>query len=475
MALPKWAYHKVLEALSRTGPHPLPLLLDFLDSMKRAKHELTRQHLKELLLSQAARDDLEGTLSVVRVMMAEGLIVDADVVHCLMKNVSALPGDRSSAYVDAIDERIVQREERRERRQSLLIHVFHGLCHAKLSTLALHVLRLMHAREGCRVSAKHMEDLRSSLVTSQPSYIEKATQLISLMPSFSLTPTAAFFTSLTPDIKSQADVGVLLSTLSAMGLKGDAALYYHLLERLLALPVGGDAAMLERFDAVVTALERQALRLDQHELLQLHNTAKIKKLWSATRRLCTYIRALQLPVPPRVLLVQAQHATSRIKADPAWLGEVYVVLQDAIDKWSAAEAAKAPADASGKRSAAPVASAAATWSAVYEELLVGQARAPTSHSATWSVWWGHAREGQRGVDRGARSAVRRSARRRQVARRPRRHLCGPRADRPQAEGAAGQGGRQQGARRADPGDGRAAGPRVAAVLRQAGEGCGAAA
>ena len=93
---------------------------------------------------------MDGVIALLRVMLDEGLDVDADVVHSIILKVSALPQPaRVRAYLEALDVQLVQPEQRRERRHTLIQDFYHGLCESRQYELALHVLKLMSEREGC--------------------------------------------------------------------------------------------------------------------------------------------------------------------------------------------------------------------------------------------------------------------------------------------------------------------------------------
>ena len=315
-------------------------------------------------------------------MTTEGVGFDADVVNCVMRKV---PVARLDDYLQAMDERLVQREQTEDLRVSMLCHLFQGLCDGYFTQQAERLIRLM-AERGLRVTAKNVSDLLASLNKQSLDYIRQATQLISIMPSLSLSPTISYWTNLASNVHSLDDASLILSHVHSLGVQGDAAFYFKLLEQLLALPATAASTHLPHIArSIFDRLEQQRLALAETDLLSLHLTAKMRKVVWLSRRLWTYLQTLKLPIAPRWLLIHAQHAA--LKADAAWLMQIALHLSTATDARQALAAA-----ASGEGSTSPSsssASGAAVWggaSAVYEELLTAQLALSETKQFTFRLW-----------------------------------------------------------------------------------------
>ena len=374
-SLTRSTYIRHVEALSKSGPHPLPILLAFLEAMKRAQHDLTRQLLKDLVLSYATRDDLHGCVALLRLMTTEGVGFDADVVNCMVR---LLPVARLDEYARAIDERLVQAEQNEEQRAAMLTHLFQGLCDARATAPAERILRLM-AERGMQVSARQLQELLSSLDTGGRDYIAHATRLLALTPSLSLSPSLTLFTPLTSHVHSVHDVDLVLAQLRVLGVQGDASFYFQLLERLMSLPASG-TQLLQPVSSIFDELTRQQLVLSESELHGLHEHARAKRMAWLCRRMWLYMDALQLPVSPRRLLIHAQMAS--LSENMEWVADIARYLEQSPAAADSIDAALPPppvaatpsavAAASSRRSAPlPALSGAA---AVYEELLLAQER-----------------------------------------------------------------------------------------------------
>ena len=382
-------YRQYVEALSNTGPHPLADLFLFLDGIRRGRHHLTRQQLKLLAVSYSARDDLDGTIALMRLMVTEGVGFDADVVNCVMRQV---PKQRLDAYLQAMDEQLVQREPDEERRLWMLSQLFQGLCDGYLTAQGVRLIRLM-AERGVRVTSKHMTDLLASLDKQSSGYVRQATELISLMLSFSLSPTISYWIQLASNVHSADDASLLLSHLSGSGVPADAALYSALLERLLALPATAVYnALPDLVGSILDQMTQQRVALTETQLLNLHLTAKMRKLMWFARRVWVYMQTLELPIDMRWLLIHAQFAA--VKLDATWLTQIAAQLHSTVSaRYNARRRSSTPPtatdDGSTSYSASASASSAASWPsgrAVYEELLTVQPQLPDSKQFTFRLW-----------------------------------------------------------------------------------------
>ena len=373
-SLSKFVYGKVLEVLSKTGPHPLSVVESFLSRMREAGHELMRQQLKDLLLARADRDELDGVIALMRTMLAEGLQVDADVVFSLMRKLEKLPDfeARAAAYVQEIDRQLVQTERVPERRHQLLQGLFQGLCSSRLFSLALDVLQLTSEREGVRVTSKQMSELVSALPRDSASYVSEAVQLYARMRSFGLQPTVVLYTNLTPDTKTVEDVLLLESAVSGLGLQRDAPYCFAVLFRLLSF-VLNDPRVGDCVDSLLRQMEAERVLLDASDLQGLLSMARMKKSVRVGRALWRYMLSTRMDIKGRWLHLCTTLAA--LKQDGLWLQDIYRYLHHT---------------ALGGDKGPPLSSSTlaqqAGWKSVYEELLAAQARVPPPHNLTFRIW-----------------------------------------------------------------------------------------
>ena len=316
--LGKATYDQVIDALARTDSLPLPLVLGFVDGMTAAGQQVTRQNMKELMMARAKRTDRDGVLALMSVMMREGMGVDADVVHSLLRVISqrselvrGKEEERGRAeiesYVTAIDEQLIQAEQRAEHRTQSLNCLFEGLCGPRLpaaSTIAVRVLQLLKNREGVKVTPRHMHALFHSLPKHSPAYIQRVTELFCMVPSFGLTPTVQALTGFASHTHSVDDVKLLLSTVDELQLKGDAAFYAALLHRQLSLASASQESAL--LSSIVQRMINDAVRLANVELSQLIHAARLRQNSNVMLHIWQYMRAVGVDVTAKWLADMAR-------------------------------------------------------------------------------------------------------------------------------------------------------------------------
>ena len=316
--LGKATYDQYIDALARSEPLPLPLILGFVNGMKAAGQQVTRQNMKELMMARAERADKDGVLTLMSVMMREGMGVDADVVHSLLRVISqrseAIDGKEEErgraeieSYVSAIDEQLIQSEPRSEHRVQSLNSLFEGLCGPRLpaaSAVAVRVLQLLQEREAVKVTSRHVHALLHSLHRNSPAYVQRATELFSLMPSFGLTPAIQTLTDFASHTHSVDDVRLLLSTVDKLQLKGDAAFYAALLHRQLSLATASQEN--ELLPSIVQRMIKDAVKLPSVELSQLIHAARLRQSSGVMVYLWRYMRAVGVDVTAKWLADMAR-------------------------------------------------------------------------------------------------------------------------------------------------------------------------
>ena len=316
--LGKATYDQYIDALARSEPLPLPLVLGFVNGMTAAGQQVTRQNMKELMMARAERADQDGVLALMGVMMREGMGVDADVVHSLLRVisqraelVSGKEEERGRAeiesYVTAIDEQLIQPEQRAEHRIQSLNSLFEGLCGPRLpvaSTIAVRVLQLLQEREGVKVTPRQMQALFHSLQRHSAAYVQRATQLVSLMPMFGLNPTVQTLTDFASHTHSVDDVKLLLATIDKLQMKGDAAFYAALLHRQLSMASASQEMAL--LLSIVQRMIKDSVRLPSVELSQLIHAARLRQNSNVMLYIWRYMRAVDVSVTAKWLADMAR-------------------------------------------------------------------------------------------------------------------------------------------------------------------------
>ena len=316
--LSKSTYDSYIDALARSPSLPLSLVLGFVNGMTAAGQQVTRQNMKELMMARAERADKDGVLALMGVMMREGMGVDADVVHSLLRVIyqrldagSGAEEERGRAemdsYVTAIDEQLIQPEPRVEHRVHSLSSLFEGLCGSRLvaaSNIAVRVLQLLQEREKVAVTPRQTQALFQSLHRHSPSYIQRATELFSLVPTFGLTPEIKALTEFASHAHSTDDIKLLLSTVDRMALKGDAAFYAALLHRQLSMAsVSHEVALLL---TIVQRMIKDSVKLPNSELSQLIHAARLRQNSNVMLHLWRYMRAVGVDVTAKWLADMAR-------------------------------------------------------------------------------------------------------------------------------------------------------------------------
>ena len=321
--LGKATYDQYIDALARSEPLPLPLVLGFVKGMTAAGQQVTRQNMKELLIARAERSDKDGVLALMGVMMREGMGVDADVVHSLLRVISqrseAASGEddergraEMESYVTAIDEQLIQPEPRAEHRMQSLNSLLEGLCGPRLpvaTNIGMRVLQLLQQREGLEVAPRQMQALLHSLDKHSPAYIQRATKLFAMMSSAGLTPMVHTLTEFASHTHSVHDIKLLLSTVDTLQLKVDAAFYAALLHRQLSM--ASISQEIPYLQTVVQRMINDAVKLPSAELSQLIHAARLRQNSNAMAHMWRYMRALDVDVTAKWLAHMARQRRHR--------------------------------------------------------------------------------------------------------------------------------------------------------------------
>ena len=327
--LSKPTYDHYIAAIAHADPPlPLNLILNFLDGMAAAggsgsgggASAVTRQNMKELMVVRAERSDQESVLTLMGVMVREGMGVDADVIHHLVRVISkradAVGGreeERGRAeleqYVEAIDARCIQTQQRAEHRIQSLVSLFEGLCTPRLPAatgIAVRVLHLLQNREGGKVMFRQMLTLFQTLPKQSRSYVKNVTQLFTLLPSFNLTPMIATLTDIAHQAHTADDSTLLFDTADAMQLKCDDAFYIALINRQIVLQTTVIQTDSSPLGPIVERMIREGVKLPVKDFGEMIRAARFKRGVHEMRDLWRYLRAMDIPVAAKWLADMAR-------------------------------------------------------------------------------------------------------------------------------------------------------------------------